>query len=202
MRPLSHPLLYFSCIGVAGYALVAYGFLPLGVLVHPDMKANFVAHAIGIYTHIFASIAALALGPFQFSTRLRQQNAKLHRWLGRAYLGVGVLVGGLSGLYVSQFAYGGLAAKLGFASLATLWLYTGLRAYLSIRQGDIVAHKKWMIRNFSLTLAAVTLRIYLPISMAVGIDFLLAYPTIAWLCWVPNLVFVEWRYNRVRGGEM
>jgi uncharacterized membrane protein len=195
MRSIINGMLYFLTFGVTGYAVYAYAFLPLGSLVHPDMKANFLLHSIGIYTHIFASIVALTIGPFQFSTRLRQEHANYHRWLGRTYLAVGVLVGGLSGLYMSQFAYGGQIAKLGFATLAMLWLYTGLRAYLAIRRGAIVEHRKWIVRNFSLTLAAVTLRFYLPVSMAAGVEFELAYPIIAWLCWVPNLVFAEWRYN-------
>ncbi len=161
MRSISTGLLYFSALGVAGYAVFAYGFLRLGSLVHPDMKANFLEHSSGIYAHVFASIVALALGPFQFSAHLRQQYTNAHRWLGRAYLAVGVLVGGLSGLYMSQFAYGGLMAKLGFGTLAVLWLYTGLRAYLAIRQRAIAEHRKWMVRNFSLTFAAVMLRLYL-----------------------------------------
>ena len=33
---------------------------------------------------------------------------------------------------------------------------------------------------------AVTLRIYLPISQVVGIDFDIAYPVIAWIAWVPT----------------
>jgi len=120
-------LLYFLTFGVAGYAAFVYGVLPLGSLVHPDMQANFLAHSTGIYTHAFASIVALVLGPFQFSARLRQQQPDLHRWLGRTYLAVGVLVGGLSGLYMSQFAFGGPVARLGFAVLAGFWLYSGLR---------------------------------------------------------------------------
>ena len=195
MRSISNGLLYLLTLGVAGYAVFAYGFLPLGSLVHPDMKANFLAHSNGIYTHVFASIVALTLGPFQFSTRLRQKNTNVHRWLGRTYLAVGVLVGGLSGLYMSQYAFGGSVAQLGFAALAVLWLYTGLRAYLAVRRGAIAEHRKWMVRNFSLTFAAVTLRLYLPASMAAGVEFSLAYPIIAWLCWVPNLAFAEWRYN-------
>lgn len=78
MRSISNGLLYFLTLGVAGYAVVAYGFLPLGSLVHPDMKANFLAHSSGIYTHAFASIVALTLGPFQFSTRLRQKNTNVY----------------------------------------------------------------------------------------------------------------------------
>jgi hypothetical protein len=48
-----------------------------------------------------------------------------------------------------------------------------------------------MIRNFSLTFAAVTLRLYLPASLAAGLPFDTVYPAIAWLCWVPNLVVAE-----------
>ncbi len=54
-----------------------------------------------------------------------------------------------------------------------------------------------MVRNFSLTFAAVMLRLYIPISVVAGIEFAIAYPIIAWLCWVPNVVFAEWRYNAV-----
>jgi len=163
--------------------------------VHPDMQANFLAYSAGIYTHAFASIVALVLGPFQFSTDLREKHTEVHRWLGRTYLAVGVLVGGLSGLYMSQYAFGGTVARLGFASLALFWLYSGLRAYLAIRRGAVHEHRKWMVRNFSLTFAAVMLRLYLPASMVAGIEFTVAYPVIAWLCWVPNVLFAEWRYN-------
>lgn len=198
MRSIGQGLLFFLAFGVAGYAVFAYGFLPLGSLVHPDMKANFLAHSTGIYTHTFASIVALVLGPFQFSARLRQKHTDLHRWLGRSYLAVGVLVGGLSGLYMSRYAFGGSVARLGFAALAVSWLYTGIRAYLAVRRGAIAEHRKWMVRNYSLTFAAVTLRLYLPASMAAGIEFATAYPIIAWLCWMPNVVFAERRYNSVR----
>lgn len=195
MRSINKGLFFFLAFGVAGYAVFAYGVLPLGSLVHPEMKANFLAHSSGIYTHAFASTVALMLGPFQFSPHIRQKYAALHRWLGRTYLGVGVLVGGLSGLYLSQYAFGGLFARLGFAALAGLWLYTGFRAYSAIRRGMIDEHRQWMVRNFSLTFAAVTLRLYLPASMAAGVEFAMAYPIIAWLCWVPNVIFAEWRYN-------
>lgn len=198
MGVISRGLLLLLSFGVAGYAAFAYGVLPLGSLVHPDMKANFLAHSVGIYTHVFASIVALVLGPLQFSARLRQRHLHLHRWFGRAYLAIGVFVGSVSGLYMSQFAHGGPVARLGFAVLALAWFYSGLRAYLAIRGGAVEAHRKWMVRNFSLTFAAVTLRIYLPAAMVAGIDFALAYAVIAWLCWVPNLVFAEWRYNTER----
>jgi uncharacterized membrane protein len=196
MRSALKLMLYFLSFGVAGYAAFVFGFLPLGSLVHPEMKINFMSHSFGIYTHVFASILALVLGPFQFSTTLRTKHINLHRWSGRFYLGVGVFAGGLAGLYMSQYAFGGVIAQSGFAVLALLWLYTGFRAYSEVRSRAIDEHRKWMVRNFSLTLAAVTLRIYLPASMAAGIEFSLAYSVIAWTCWLPNLVFAEWQFNR------
>ena len=191
-------------LGVAAYALVAYGLLPLGALLHPEMKASFLAHALAIRLHIFAAIFALVLGPFQFSARLRARHPRAHRLMGRLYLGVGVLVGGASGLYMAQFAFGGIVSRLGFSLLAIAWLYTGYRAYAAIRRGEVAAHREWMVRNFALSFAAVMLRLYLPASMASGIAFETAYPAIAWLCWVPNLAAVEawlrWR-GMLRGNS-
>lgn len=195
MKRFGTACVYVLSLGVAAYAIIAYALLPLGSLVHPDMKASFLGHRAGIYMHVFAASVALALGPFQFSARLRKRFTGAHRWMGRIYLSVGVLLGGLSGLYMATFAFGGVAAKIGFACLAVLWLYTGLRAYMAIRGGAVAAHRKWMVRNVALTLAAVTLRIYLPSSMVAGIPFDVAYPVIAWLCWVPNLLVAELCFN-------
>jgi hypothetical protein len=61
-------------------------------------------------------------------------------------------------------------------------------------------HRAWMLRSYALTFAAVTLRIWLPLSQIAGIPFQEAYAAIAWLCWVPNLVVVEWFILRRRTG--
>jgi uncharacterized membrane protein len=198
MRLAGLALLVVPSLGVAGYAIGVYGFLPLGAGVHPDMRAAFEAHRTGIYVHVFASAVALVLGPLQFSSRLRTARPGLHRWSGRVYLGVGVLLGGLAGLLMAFHAFGGLGSRLGFACLALAWLFTGLRAYRSIRAGDTASHRRWMIRNFALTFAAVTLRLWLPASVASGIPFEVAYPVVAWLCWVPNLLAAELLLRRTR----
>jgi hypothetical protein len=49
-----------------------------------------------------------------------------------------------------------------------------------------------MIRSFALTLAVVTLRIYLPIGVTLNNgEFTLPYTIISWACWVPNLIAAE-----------
>jgi len=195
-RAFGFALLTFLSLGVAAYAVGVYSLLPVGAAVHPDMRPGFEAQRAAVYTHVFAAAFALALGPFQFSTRIRAWNLALHRWLGRLYLGVGVLVGGVAGLYMAFNAFGGPAARLGFGCLALAWLYTGLRAYLAIRARDIATHRRWMVRNYALAFAAVTLRLWVPASFLAGMDFAMAYAVIAWLCWVPNLVLAELMFNQ------
>lgn len=202
MRHASFILLVALSLGVVGYALAVYSLLPLGAAVHPDMRVTFEVHfRVGIYAHVFASVFALALGPFQFMARLRSAHPVVHRWSGRLYLGIGVLLGGLSGLFIAFNAFGGLTARIGFGCLALAWLFTGLRAYQAIRARDVVSHRRWMVRNFALTFAAVTLRLWLPGLVMSGVDFDVAYPLIAWLCWVPNLMAAELLFNKtpIRG---
>lgn len=114
-------LMAFLSVGVALYALFAYTVLPLGANVHPEMGEVFRAHRAGLTLHVFGAIFALALGPFQFVEGIRRKHLQVHRWMGRLYLGVGVLVGGLAGLYMSQFAHGG---PLG-SSASAPWRWPG-----------------------------------------------------------------------------
>lgn len=184
-------LVLFGSLGVAVYALLGYTMRPLGSLVHPEMKIAYEVHSLGVYVHIFASLIALALGPFQFSQKLRARKIALHRALGWIYL-LCVLVGGIAGLYISRIAFGGFVSTAGFAFLAILWLFTGFLALRTIRRKEVDLHRRWMIRNFALTFAAVTLRIYLGLFFAAGLPFETFYPVLAWISWVPNILLAEW----------
>jgi uncharacterized membrane protein len=198
MKP-SFKLLALLSIGVALYAIAAYAVLPLGAVLHPDIRESFATHSTAVvYLHVFGAATALLLGPLQFWPRLRAQRPALHRWLGRTYLALGVGVGGVSGWVLALNAYGGGWSRAGFSALALLWLATGALALLSIRQGDVPGHRRWMTRNFALTLAAVALRLYLPAAIVGGLSLALAYPVVAWLCWVPNLLAAEWLLRRGR----
>ncbi|MFE9079561.1 hypothetical protein COC58_22155 [Bacillus cereus] len=145
-----------------------------------------------LFIHITTSIVALVIGPFTLSTKFRERNINRHRIIGRIYM-VGILLGGFSGLYLAFYATGGLVAKLGFGLLSVFWLTSAYQALNRVKNKEIKEHRNWMIRNYSLTFGAVTLRIWLPLFIVLfGIErFELSYAIIAWLAWVPNLIVAE-----------
>ncbi|WP_353073558.1 DUF2306 domain-containing protein [Tunturiibacter gelidiferens] len=143
-----------------------------------------IAHAI------FASIALLT-GPWQFLPLIRQRWLPMHRWIGRIYCGA-VLLGWLASLPIAAHAQAGAISSAGFLTLGFLWVGSTAAGYFTIRSGKVIAHRRWMIRSFALTAAAITLRIYLPLLPLTGLSFSTSYRIIAWACWVPNLFFAEW----------
>lgn len=153
-------------------------------------------YIFGFYSHIFLGGLALLIGWVQFSKKWRTKRIELHRFIGKIYL-LAVLASGLSGLYISFYATGGVYTKLGFALLAIAWLFTSTKAYTSIKNKKVTQHQKWMIRSYALTFAAVTLRIYLPLLQQF-LDFSEAYAIIAWLCWIPNLFIAEIIITKVK----
>lgn len=178
----------FLALLVAAYtggALVSPALRP------PFLQDIFAATPIAVITHLAGGLVAIVLGAFQVNQRLRSRFITAHRWLGRLYLAA-VVVGGIAALVLALNSFGGLVTHFGFGLLAACWIGSTLVAYRHIRRGDKMAHRAWMLRSYGLTLAAVTLRVYLPLSAAAGIEFEAAYQTVSWLCWVPNVLLVEW----------
>jgi uncharacterized membrane protein len=140
--------------------------------------------------HFVLGPLALLLGPFQFLGTLRARYPRVHRSLGWTY-GASVAVAGVAGLFLALDSYGGLVTHVGFALLAVIWLATTSVAVWNARRSRYSEHRKWMVRSFALTFAAVTLRLYLQGFTALGIPFVEAYQTVAWLSWVPNLLAAE-----------
>jgi len=185
-------LFIFFAVGVGLYPLM-YALVDMsqGLLASkpPELLAS-TFYKSAFYLHIGLGGLSLLVGWSQFNKKFRNKNLSFHRTLGKIYL-ISVMISGLCGLYIAFFATGGLTSSLGFGGLAMAWLFTSSAAYRSIRSKDIDSHERWMIRSYCLTFAAVTLRLWLPLSMIAGIEFVFAYRIISFLCWVPNLVVGE-----------
>ena len=186
-------LMVLMAVAIGAYAL---GFFVVPDFGDPGFKAHFATIPWTARMHIIPGGLALILGAFQFHNGLRARWTSLHRNCGRAYV-VFVLIGAVGGLLLAWYAPRDPATRLGFATLAIVWFYSGVMAYRAIRAGEIALHRQWMVRSYALTLAAVTLRIQLGIYQgALGLSFDESYSIVAWFCWVPNLIIAEWLFNQ------
>jgi uncharacterized membrane protein len=185
---LAWAFLALLAVSVAGYAGLVYFAPGTGA---PFVRDRLETVPLAMGAHLLGSAAALFLGAFQVNQWLRSRALGIHRWLGRSYVAA-VAIGGLGALALATRSEAGMVTHIGFGMLAVCWLGTTGAAFYHIRRGEWRSHRRWMLRSYALTFAAVTLRVYLPLSLAAGISFENAYRVIAWLCWVPNLLVIEW----------
>jgi uncharacterized membrane protein len=157
---------------------------------HAAPLPNFRVNHRGLIVHAISASLALLLGPWQFLPGLRQRHPYLHRFIGRAYAR-SLLVAAISAIRIAPHAAAGHVSAAGFLSLAVGWLFTTSMGIAAIRRRDVANHRRWMIRSYALTAAAITLRIYLSSIPLFHFSFQIAYPAISWLCWVPNLLAAE-----------
>lgn len=176
-------------LGALRYALPRVPF--------PSPLPNFETRHGWLIAHAVFSAIALLTGPWQFLATLRRRWLTAHRWTGRVYCGA-VVAGWLTSLPIAAHAQTGPIASAGFLMLGALWISTTAAGYITIRRGQVRSHREWMIRSYALTAAAITLRQYLPIILVTRFPFALGYSLVAWLCWIPNLLFAEWLIRRSR----
>jgi hypothetical protein len=128
----------------------------------------------------------------------------VHRVVGRVVLG-SIAVAGTAGLVLAPHSLAGPVGTAGFGLLAASWLTCAAAALRTIHRRDVAAHRRWVVRTFALTYAAVTLRLWLAVLVTgqvalAGVPdqvaFQRAYLLVPFLAWVPNLLVAE-RYLTV-----
>ncbi|MDB5471434.1 MAG: hypothetical protein JWR84_2994 [Caulobacter sp.] len=192
MRPMRWPgRLWWGLAGLLSLLVAVFSYRYLAGVgpLAPNVLANTFA-APWLIVHVAGAATALLIGSFQFIGPLRRRVPVAHRWTGRVYA-VGCLVGGVGGLMLAPGSTAGPVAAAGFAVLAMFWLTTTTLGWRTAVARDFVAHRRWMIRSWALTLAAVTLRLYMVGTPLIPVDPVDGYRAIAWLCWVPNLLIAE-----------
>ena len=182
---------YFTMDTTVGFLAAKQDYLPIRVW------------RIAFYTHVFSSIFTLLAGGVQFSSYILSRHRRIHRWIGRLYVADVLLVNVPAGLVMGIYANGLLPSKIAFLILDSLWFWFTLKAYLSARKRNFVAHRRYMIRSYALTFSAVTLRTWkLILVHSLTIDPTTLYMIDAWLGFVPNLLFAEWLLRGEKKGKV
>ncbi|SDX57678.1 DUF2306 domain-containing protein [Paenibacillus sp. CF384] len=116
-----------------------------------------------LVAHICFAFVALLTGWSQFAQQIRRKYPRVHRQLGRVYVGSVFLSGMLSLvviLYVEDFT-----KAVSFLVLTGLWLFTSWKGYRTAVHRKFDEHRMWMIRSYGVTLVAVCARLAVPILL-------------------------------------
>jgi uncharacterized membrane protein len=147
--------------------------------------------------HVIGGVAALLLGPVQFAGLVRAALPRFHHATGRLYV-LACAVAAPSGFMLALGTTAGPVVSVGFAIPAVLvavFTWLGWRAAVD-RRFD--AHKEWMLRSYGVIAVAITLRLLIPASAFLELDFLAAYRVNSWLGWMINAAAVEYAIRRAR----
>ena len=188
---------------LAPSVLVALAMSSLYFVVMPSMpfirdyyfnqqEQTYATYVVPLFGHIAGGTVALVAGPINLVNALRNGYTRTHRIFGTIYA-VAVAVAGTCAIFMSFHAYPGvipggrLIVTSGFFTLGVVWLVTLALALRGILiKHDIVAHRFWIISNFSLTFAAVAIRAENGAIIAAD-QFDHLYPFLAWVSWLPCL---------------
>ncbi|WP_313374490.1 DUF2306 domain-containing protein [Chishuiella sp.] len=144
------------------------------------------------YVHVYSSIFVLFFGIFQFLKINNRFTLKIHKLFGKLYFYMVILFAAPSGIFIGFYANGEVNTKIAFIILGTLWLFFTVMGVIKVKNKNILLHRKYMLRSYALATSALTLRVW---KVIIVYFFYLppmdVYQIIAWLGFVPNLIFIE-----------
>ncbi len=104
--------------------------------------------------HTLAGTFALLIGPFNFSSRIRQRHLRLHRILGYIYF-ISVFIGSCTGIALAA----GRPGLPGTSMQAAAWMVCTVAAVITARNRQIAVHRQWMARSYAVTFTFVSSRV-------------------------------------------
>lgn len=136
-------LVFYGGIAISGNYQKINEQLPHG-MIEGDQMGNL---ALGI--HLFLAALITFGGPLQFWQQLRLRFPAFHRWNGRIYYVLAIVLA-FSGLYMNSTrgAHGGMIMAAGNTLNAGLILGFSVMAWRTAMQRQFVAHKRWALRAF------------------------------------------------------
>lgn len=148
-------------------------------------------YKMSFYIHILAGMFCILAALTQFSSHILKKRKAIHIWMGKIYAVVVLVLGAPTGLYMSFFAKGSYWERLLFVFMAMYWFYSTMKGLQTIRQKNVLAHKNWMIRSYSMALTAVSFRIYHILFYYSGMDHLHNYEISLWISVLGNMLVAE-----------
>ncbi|MGE5831109.1 MAG: DUF2306 domain-containing protein, partial [Micromonosporaceae bacterium] len=152
---------------------------------HPGFPAYYTL----LMLHIISGTIAMLAVCLQVWPWLRINHPKVHRVSGRIYV-VAAIVGGTMGLIIVRFAPA--VGRFGVSMAAALWVITTAIAFVMIRRGNFVLHRRFMLYSFAIVMNNVwgVLIVNAVLRAKISVDILALLEVARWFGWVLNLMLV------------
>lgn len=145
-------------------------------------------YRVSFFTHVYTSLFVLIIGFIQFSKPLRKTLPKVHRFAGKTYIALILLLAAPSGLIMGIHGNGGFYSQVSFCIQAILWFVFTWLAYSSIKKGKTSLHRNYTMLSFSLTLSAISLRLFKWLIVGIwSLPPMDTYKIVVWIGWLFNL---------------
>jgi hypothetical protein len=159
------------------------------------LDAFFGAKPLLTGSHVLSGLVLALAIPVQLSTRVRRRYPRVHRWLGRFVLLVGLLVG--VSAYGMMFApVGGWLETIATSIYGTAFLAALVTAWWHIRRGDVTHHREWMLRAIGIVLGIATTRpvmaIFFATSTMTGLRPSQFFGMAMWIGFTSTVLATEW----------
>ena len=158
--------------------------------ISPEVVSKLRALPKVFVVHAASGAVALLAGPLQLRTTLRKRWPAFHKISGRVYV-YSVWIASISAAVIAPFFNVSVAAKVAFETLSTLWFVittVGMRTAIT---RHFLAHRRWMLRSFALTMFFVTGSLWMDVSRSLPYPQEVTYPIAIFLGWVLNLGAAE-----------
>ncbi|HEX8511437.1 MAG TPA: DUF2306 domain-containing protein [Propionibacteriaceae bacterium] len=123
--------------------------LAAGTVPADDFDRRYVTHPWLAYLHIRPGVLYLLLAILQLTYRFRSRHYPTHRRLGRIAAGAAMISGVFALIFGGLFSFGGPSEASASVVFSAWLLVTVALAVHATRRGDIVRHRRWMIRAFA-----------------------------------------------------
>lgn len=157
-----------------------------------SFERRYVEHPVLAYLHIGAGVAYLLGGLHQLARPLRDRAPRRHRLVGRVVLPCGLVAGVSAVAFGVPYAWGGASESAATVVFAAWFVACLVLAYRFVRRGDVVRHRRFMIRAYAVGLAVATIRFWIALFQATGLlGFQESFGPAFWLAFVLHVLVAE-----------
>ncbi|GAA0903913.1 DUF2306 domain-containing protein [Virgisporangium aurantiacum] len=158
-----------------------------------DIDRAYVEHPWLAYLHIAPGVLYLLGAPLQLAYRFRSRHYDVHRRLGRVLLVAALLSGVFAVVFGFLFSFGGVGEAAASVVFGGWFLACLVAAFRAVRRGDIVQHRRWMIRAFTVAIGVGTIRIWIIVLPQLGVLGLKeSFAPAFWISFVAHVLVAEW----------